>query len=78
MNIYVHGEDDMKEKLAKAIFLLHRLRVSTKRWNAVYGFDANHSKKRWEEESDNFLEEVKKESRELEQAEKIKIINNGE
>ncbi len=74
MNIYVNDEEDMKAKLAKAIFLLYRLRKATRNWHEVLGHPAKKERERWEIQSDEFLQGLMREGRELEAMEKIKVV----
>jgi len=74
MNIYVNDDEDTKAKLAKAVFLLYRLRKATKHWHEVFGCAAKNERERWENNSDDFLRELMKEGRELEMMEKIKVV----
>jgi hypothetical protein len=74
MNIYVNDDEDTRQKLAEAIFLLYRLRKSTKRWIDVFGYEAKKEKQKWEDQSDEFLNRLMRESKERDAKEKIKVV----
>jgi hypothetical protein len=74
MNVYYDNEEDLKAKLAEAVYLLYRLRKSTKIWQEVYGAETKNEKKRVEEMSDAFLGRLIREDRELEKREKVTVI----
>ena len=74
MNVYYDDEEDLKAKLAEAVYLLYYLRKHTKIWGDVFGFPAKKQKQIWEDKSDDFLKRLMKESKELYANEKINIV----
>lgn len=76
MNIYVEDEEDMKKMLAEAVYLLYRVRRSTKVWSEVFGCEPKRIKKEWEDKADEFISKLMKKEKEIKNSEYLKIVKN--
>lgn len=56
--IIIASPEDMTEKMAELVKVLHNLRYWTKYWRLVYGKKAREQKEHWEKRADELLDEL--------------------